>query len=452
MSQRSPYTTKENPFFPQTNTLDNQHLINMNIKKHEFFYNAEENSANEEDLSDGESSDEEVECQACHGDITKVLEVAVLHPCNHTFHFARCIKNRFRKNPKCPVCGTEVVKLRRMRSREGSFYDLLAPKVKKQSANEFPTPNLIPQYSGFSKVTKRNFKNDPGAEHQIRLWIRREIQALAYFDQNCHQLLTRMPNEKADFEFCVGTFLQMKKRERKATLRGLKLFLGTYTDVFLHELEAFLMSRYQTLEEWDRNVKYTFYQPGSPTQTSSTQEIPSQATPTQATPTQATPRLRPGLYRSSGLLSRYRGRGSDSILVLSRAQSQAISNVPQEKVQQTAEESLTQNEPHTTEYSLGSELPQAPGSTFDAVTKDEGALDADLQQVIVNSLSPESPRAVGESLVADSPRNAEEVIATPIQEITEGTLNADDNGDSVTSVIAGSPFYGKQFHRCIADN
>ncbi|KAJ8061499.1 hypothetical protein OCU04_009314 [Sclerotinia nivalis] len=459
MSQHFPYTTKEYPYYFQTNTLGDQHLINMNIRKHEFFYNAEENPINEEnpiieeESSDRESSDEEVECQACHGNINTVSEVAVLHPCNHAFHFAQCIKNRFRKNPKCPVCGTEAVKLRRMSSREGSFYDLLAPEVKKQAANEFLTSNLLSlsskghfcnglffpaemlavrryiyskrlfcesiatsQYSVFSKIASRNFKNDPRAEHQIRLWIRREVQVLAYSDRNRHHLLTRTPNEIVNFEFCVVTLLQMKKKERKATLRGLELFLGTYTNVFLHELGAFLMSRYQTLEEWDRNLKYPLYQPGSSTETSSTQATPTQtthtqATPIQATPIQAAPKVRPRLYRSSGLLSRYNGRGSDSVLVSSRAQLQPISNVSQENVQQTAEESLAQNKPHNTKYSLGSELPQVPGSTFDPV--------------IVNSLAVEPPQTLEESLIADSPRNAEELIAAAVQEIMEGTLDAD---------------------------
>ncbi|CAD6451472.1 e4718b55-3a1a-40dc-bf96-4c03b3b2b35a [Sclerotinia trifoliorum] len=448
MSRNLPSVANECPYYPQTNMLVDQHLINMNIREHEFFYNVEEDSANEEnpineensiieeESSNEESSDEEVECQACHGNINTVSEVAVLHPCNHAFHFSRCIKNRFRKNSKCPVCGKEAVKLRRMSSREGIFHDLLPPVVKKQPVNEFLSSNLFSpsskgyfsssfsfpaamlvvrryiytkrlfcqsittsQYSVSSKAAMKSFKVDSTTEHQIRLWIRREVQALTYSDRNFHHLLTRTPIEKTYFEFCVVTSLTLERGERKATLQGLELFLGTHTDVFLHELGAFLISGYETLEEWDSSVRYPFEQPGMPTGTSSmqstsTQTIPTQATTNQATPIQATtiqatatqapiqaaPRVRPRLHRSSGLLFRYGYQRSESVPSSSMEPLQTISSISQENVQQTAEESSDQDNPHNTESSLGSELPQVPRGTFDTVAEDEDTLNTDPRQ------------------------------------------------------------------------
>ncbi|APA13451.1 hypothetical protein sscle_11g082210 [Sclerotinia sclerotiorum 1980 UF-70] len=431
MSREFPITTEEYPHYPQTNILGDQDLINKNIREHEFFYNAEEDSTNEENSADkgnsiieeessgGESSGEGMECQKCLRNINKVLEVAVLHPCNHVFHFFRCIQNRYRKNPKCPVCETEAVKLRRMSSREGTFHDLLPPVGKKQSVNEFLYSDLLSpsskgyfcnglffpakmlairrdiyskrlfcqsvstsRYSGSSRVAMKNFKIDPRTEHQIRLWIRREVQALTYSDQNCHQLLSRTPIEKTYFEFCVVTLLVLEKWERKATLRGLEFFLGTYTVVFLHELGAFLISGYQKLEEWDSNVRYSLEQPGMRTGTSSTlstsdQTTPTEATTNQATPIQAVPRVRPRLLRYPRRLSIYRQPSSYNGVIFSREPLQAINSISQENVQQTAEESLEQNNPHNTEFSLGSELLQVPEDIFDTVAENEGAPDTD---------------------------------------------------------------------------
>ncbi|EDN92071.1 predicted protein [Sclerotinia sclerotiorum 1980 UF-70] len=139
---------------------------------------------------------------------------------------------------------------------------------------------------------------------------------------------------------------------------------------------------YTKLEEWDSNVRYSLEQPGMRTGTSSTlstsdQTTPTEATTNQATPIQAVPRVRPRLLRYPRRLSIYRQPSSYNGVIFSREPLQAINSISQENVQQTAEESLEQNNPHNTEFSLGSELLQVPEDIFDTVAENEGAPDTD---------------------------------------------------------------------------
>lgn len=115
--------------------------------------------------------------------------------------------------------------------------------------------------SRFQDLTTEKFNRDEELVRRARKWIRRELQVFEFLsvDGGTEGGVTRRANN-AEFllEYIIAILKTVDIKGSGGQAEDmLQEFLGRqHTQLFLHELKAWLRSPYTSLEDWDRHVQY----------------------------------------------------------------------------------------------------------------------------------------------------------------------------------------------------
>lgn len=229
-------------------------------------------------------------CVIC---LDTVTERAVAVPCNHLNFDFLCLCSWTQEHPSCPLCKTPLTAIE---------YDWRSPTDRKvytipkkedkpkapaatTSTNRFHLPRRRPDQSSHPRIhnpnaalafrrriyaeqnyslhvganrtsqyrnfTPATFTTSPALQSRARLFMRREFQAFDFLAEN---------NARLGFliEYIVAILKTTEIKDAAGSASALvSEFLGTSAgSLFLHELEAWLRSPYERLEDWDRHVQY----------------------------------------------------------------------------------------------------------------------------------------------------------------------------------------------------
>ncbi|KIW28708.1 uncharacterized protein PV07_08346 [Cladophialophora immunda] len=118
--------------------------------------------------------------------------------------------------------------------------------------------------SRYQNLTPSSFATDERLKSRARMWIRRELQVFSFLDPSAPQPSRPESTDRrasnADFllEYIIGILKSIDLKGSAGQAEELlKDFLGRdNARLFLHELEAWLRSPYEHLNDWDRAVQY----------------------------------------------------------------------------------------------------------------------------------------------------------------------------------------------------
>ncbi|KAL8713965.1 MAG: hypothetical protein Q9220_002111 [cf. Caloplaca sp. 1 TL-2023] len=116
--------------------------------------------------------------------------------------------------------------------------------------------------SRFRDLTPQLFARDEELIRRARKWIRRELQVFAFLYVDASQgeqgVTRRMDNAEFLLEYIVAILKTVDiKGSGGQAEEMLQEFLGrANTQLFLHEMKAWLRSPYLSLEDWDCHVQY----------------------------------------------------------------------------------------------------------------------------------------------------------------------------------------------------
>lgn len=125
------------------------------------------------------------------------------------------------------------------------------------------------RYSRYREITPQLFSRDEQLIDRARKWIRRELRVFAFggVDDSRLQLGNRVKDESAplrarnaDFflEYIIAILktVDIKGSGGQAEELLREFFGRQYTPLFLHELQTWLRSPFDSLAAWDDNVQY----------------------------------------------------------------------------------------------------------------------------------------------------------------------------------------------------
>jgi hypothetical protein len=234
-------------------------------------------------------------CVIC---LDPVTERAVAVPCNHLNFDFLCLCSWTQENPSCPLCKTPLTAIEYdWRSpTDRKIYIIPKPEEKPKSQSgatttshfrpprRRPAPSHRPlhtnpdaalafrrriyadqnyslhvgtnrtsQYLNFTPIT---FSTSAPLQSRARLFMRREFQVFDFLAEN---------NARLGFliEYIVAILKTTEIKDASGAASALVgEFLGNdAARLFLHELEAWLRSPYERLEDWDRHVQYAYKRP-----------------------------------------------------------------------------------------------------------------------------------------------------------------------------------------------
>ncbi|KAL8854040.1 MAG: hypothetical protein Q9221_001163 [Calogaya cf. arnoldii] len=115
--------------------------------------------------------------------------------------------------------------------------------------------------SRFRDLSPRLFNRDEELVRRARKWIRRELQVFDFLNidgQEEEGIMRRTNNAEFLLEYVVAILKTVDVKGSGGQAEDmLQEFLGREnTQLFLHELKAWLRSPYTSLEDWDRHVQY----------------------------------------------------------------------------------------------------------------------------------------------------------------------------------------------------
>ncbi|KAI4121523.1 MAG: hypothetical protein LQ338_006320 [Usnochroma carphineum] len=115
--------------------------------------------------------------------------------------------------------------------------------------------------SRFRDLTPQLFSRDVELVSRARKWIRRELQVFDFLNTDAGEeegVIRRANNAEFLLEYIVAILKTVDIKGSGGQAEDmLQEFLGREdTQLFLHELKAWLRSPYTSLEDWDRHVQY----------------------------------------------------------------------------------------------------------------------------------------------------------------------------------------------------
>ncbi|KAJ8132199.1 hypothetical protein O1611_g1422 [Lasiodiplodia mahajangana] len=246
-----------------------------------------------EQVSDGNAADT---CVIC---LNSLVEQCEALPCKHDNFDYICLVTWLQTRARCPLCNSPVQQVRydsNDADKNGKFHDVLpsfdSPDHQHPDASIRLSPSSEPRnesllrrrrfvyrhnlYSAHVGSNKRQtaglryrelspelFATDPLLVARARDWLRRELQIFEFLTANsAAPRRNAFAHRPSKTEFLVEYIIAILKTLDTQGSQGqaeemIKEFLGrTFTQLFLHELRAWLRSPYRTLSEWDLTVKY----------------------------------------------------------------------------------------------------------------------------------------------------------------------------------------------------
>ncbi|KKY27325.1 putative ring finger domain protein [Phaeomoniella chlamydospora] len=239
-------------------------------------------------------------CVIC---LDTVSEKAIAYPCRHDSFDFICLVSWLQENDTCPLCKSIVKNvnydlqsrhgpkrythskvekasrqvhsqgrarrdLYRQRQRNGrtlsqapSIDEALARRRIVYTRKMFSLhvgANRISQYKDF---TPESLSQNERLLKRAKMWIRRELQVFEFLNQDSagdNATQRRANNAEFLLEYIVAILKTVDLRGSKGQAEDLIAeFLGKeHTRLFIHELQAWLRSPYEMLEDWDRAVQY----------------------------------------------------------------------------------------------------------------------------------------------------------------------------------------------------
>ncbi|KAI9925648.1 hypothetical protein ASPWEDRAFT_52265 [Aspergillus wentii DTO 134E9] len=314
--------------------------------------------AQEEDASAGNP------CVIC---LEAVTEPSIAVPCGHANFDFLCLVSWLEQRPSCPLCKSDVLSVKYdLEGAEGPrVYKLPPPaskaappptrpeirrgprpprRVQRPRPQEQPDDPLLRRrhvyrhqlyslrvgsnrLSQYRELVPEQFNRDEELVSRARKWIRRELRVFTFLnpeaDEDSRQDRVarpgqqRLENRRANnAEFLLEYIIAILRTVDVKGSAGqaeelLRDFIGRdNARLFLHEMQAWLRSPYNSLEDWDRNVQY--------------EDVSSRTTPTDHAGTggsdrRSTPVYGTGRHSSRGRVSKpytprrpYQGRPRDS--------------------------------------------------------------------------------------------------------------------------------------------
>ena len=242
-------------------------------------------------------------CVIC---LETISEKAVAYPCKHESFDFLCLISWLQEKDNCPLCKS-VVKYVKYDFRQGSTPKQYIPaKVTREtqpvtsrirrSRGRYRRPyrhesqrygpaasldeaisrrrrvyanklfslhvgtNRVSQYQNLSPEL---FNHNERLQARAKMWIRRELQVFDFLNPTSSTYQDDGTQRRANnAEFLLEYIIAILKTVDIKGSRGqaeelISEFLGRdHTQLFLHELQAWLRSPYEKLEDWDRAVQY----------------------------------------------------------------------------------------------------------------------------------------------------------------------------------------------------
>lgn len=116
--------------------------------------------------------------------------------------------------------------------------------------------------SGYRDLTPQMIASSPDLQSRARMWIRRELRVFSFLDPESSNASTSAATTSSNAEFLLSYIISIIKMVDIKASNGhaenlLADFLGRENSrLFLHELQSWLRSPYEKLEQWDEEVQY----------------------------------------------------------------------------------------------------------------------------------------------------------------------------------------------------
>lgn len=238
-------------------------------------------------------------CVIC---LERIADEVILIPCRHDqFHFI-CVGTWLQHNKICPLCKAEVKSVNYREKGVLVSYNLPETVQKSSSLhhaarlpnrrrgvrrrleNEPSQPEELQEpalafrrqvyhdrlfsmyvgnnkYSGYRNLTPQLIRGDQGLVLKAKKWIRRELRAFDFLNPGSSSF-GRVDRRATNAEYLLEYILAiLKSIDLKGSAGQAQELLSDYLGrenacLFLHELEAWLRSPYDTLKDWDDSMQY----------------------------------------------------------------------------------------------------------------------------------------------------------------------------------------------------
>lgn len=264
------------------------------------------------------SAEETTEC--CVICLGEVVEQCEARPCQHNKFDYICLVTWVQEHPTCPLCKSDVREIRYDLSedgKQGKTYKVLEQSggsdkshgqteerlIRSVSHSEHRTRGITgrsrhaecqyeeeairrrryiyqhnlyslhvgsnrrqPANSRYRELSPQLFMTDPGLISRARTWLCRELRVFEFLHTNddppqSHDVVRRPKPCKAEFlhEYIIAILKTIDIQGSAGQAEDMiQEFLGRKnTQLFLHELKAWLRSPYRSLGAWDRVVQYS---------------------------------------------------------------------------------------------------------------------------------------------------------------------------------------------------
>jgi Ring finger domain len=244
--------------------------------------------------------------QICVICLDRVSEKAIALPCGHDQFDFPCLGTWLQQQCVCPLCKTEVKAIRYDITKPDNYkiFNLPNEELPRRSSSEIEqrrrqhrpaavtpfwraySPDNQDQqeaavnfrrriyhdrlyslhvgtnkFSRYRNITHFSFLEDDHLLSRARNWVRRELAVFEFLNPESASFGSterRASNTEYLLEYIIAILRSVDIRGNAGQAEELlKDFLGRDTArLFLHELEAWLRSPYEKLEDWDKNVQY----------------------------------------------------------------------------------------------------------------------------------------------------------------------------------------------------
>ncbi|KAJ9624141.1 hypothetical protein H2203_005591 [Taxawa tesnikishii (nom. ined.)] len=210
-------------------------------------------------------------CVIC---LERISERAVAVPCNHLNFDFLCLVSWLQENPSCPLCKAKLTHVEYdWRSPEDhKTYQVPDPATAPQKASSAPPPPPTGRWQRLRVPRRQNQRFAPyrPATPDSALARRRRVYAQSYTPPTWAQTeypntatshpkhSQRRRNSNPALGASSGANCKLEPKDSSGAAEELmQEFLGRENArLFLHELEQWLRSPYENLEDWDRHVQY----------------------------------------------------------------------------------------------------------------------------------------------------------------------------------------------------